>query len=326
VEVRALSRFKGNNIEIRPMRETDIPESRRVGQEAWSDLVSRDIGRKIRYPIRPRRIVETYMWKEPKGCLVVYEDNHLVGSAFSHVWGKVGWVGPIEILPESQNRGVGRMLLDACEEYLRERECRVIGVETMPNIPKNLHFYIMGGYVPRQLTLITEKPVRVSESRPIPLATRELEEKELDTLLPRIVDLSKQVNPLLDYSIEFKAMFKKRLGQCMVIDHDGEVGGVALLHSYNRSGDSNFCSIKLVLVDGNLPNPWEAFVDLIFACENKALELGRKRIYSRFSGDNPKMYSIMTNCGFRLANSNIRVVKDGDYIEKTDFHISSWAG
>jgi len=324
--VKVLSRFKGNTIEIRPMREIDIPESRRVGQEAWSDLVSRDIGRKIRYPIRPRRIVETYMWKEPKGCLVVYENDILVGSAFSHVWGNVGWVGPIEILPESQNKGIGRMLLNASEEYLRNRGCQVIGVETMPNMPKNLHFYIMGGYVPRQLTLITEKPVRVSESKPIPPSTRELDGGELDDLLPKVVDLSKQVNPLLDYSIEFKAMFKKQLGQCMVLEHEGKIEGAALLHSYTRSGDSNFCSIKLVLVNNNLPNPWEAFIDLIFACETKALELGRKRIYSRFSGDNPKTYSVMTDCGFRLANSNIRVVKDGDYVENTDFHISSWAG
>lgn len=321
-----LSKPKGDSVKIRPMRDEDIPESRRVGQEAWSDLVSRDIGRKVQYPIRPRRIVETYMWKEPKGCLVAYEGDKLVGSAFSHVWGKVGWVGPIEILSESQNRGIGKKLLNACEEYLVGRGCKVIGVETMPNIPKNLHFYITLGYLPKQLTLITEKPIRVSEfCRSTPLV-RELQPEELEDFLPRVKELSEQVNAMLDYSIEFSALFKKRLGQCFVLDHEGEIGGTALLHSYNRSGDSNYCSIKLVLVDSGLPDPWNSLIDLLAACENKAVELGKKRIYTRFSGENCRMYTTMANCGFRLANSNIRVIKDSDYQERTDFHISSWAG
>jgi GNAT superfamily N-acetyltransferase len=324
--MKMLSKIKGESVRIRPMREEDIPDSRRVGQEAWSDLVSRDIGRKVQYPIRPRRIVETYMWKEPRGCLVAYEGDKLVGSAFSHVWGKVGWVGPIEILPENQNRRIGRSLLKACEDYLVERGCEVIGVETMPNIPKNLHFYITLGYLPKQLTLITEKPVRVSDPFRSTPSVRELQPEELGDFLPRVKELSEQVNTMLDYSIEFSALFKKRLGQCFVLDHEGEIGGAALLHSYNRSGDSNYCSIKLVLVDRQLPDPWNSFIDLVTACENRAVELGKKRIYTRFSAENYRMYTTMVNYGFRLANSNVRVIKDSGYQEMTDHHISSWAG
>ena len=321
-----LSKFGSDPISIRPMREEDIPDSRRVGQEAWSDLVSRDIGRKIRYPIRPRRIVETYMWKEPRGCLIAHEGERLVGTAFSHIWGKVGWVGPIEILPDSQNRGIGKRLLESCEEYLRDGGCQVIGVETMPNVTKNIHFYLTQGYTPRQLTLITEKPVRLSKQMEIPSRIRELEANELENILPRMRELSEQVNPLLDLSIEFKALFKKNLGQCFIWDNGKEILGAALLHSYHRTGDSNFCSIRTVLVDGNASDPWGIFSDLIRGCENKGIELGKKRMYTRFSGENPKMYGTMVKCGFRLANSNIRVLKDGDYQERTDYHVSSWAG
>ncbi len=324
--MRGFSKFKGDQIDVRPMREEDISESRHVGQEAWSDLVSRDVGRKIRYPIRPRRIVESYMWKEPKGCLVAHEDDRLVGTAFSHVWGGVGWIGPIEILPEAQNRGAGKMLLEACETYLREKGCQIIGVETMPNITKNIHFYLTQGYTPRQLTLIMEKPVRVSDHRPTTEHTREFHEEELEDLLPEIRRMSKQVHPLLDYSIEFKALFKKNLGQCFVMDEGDGIKGVALLHSYSRVDDSNFCSIKNVLVDEEQPDPWETFVDLVMSCESKAVELGKRRIYTRFSGDSSNMYETMLKCGYRLANSNIRVVKDSDYQERTDYHVSSWAG
>ena len=324
--MRLLSRVKEESIEIRPMTHKDIIETRRVGQEAWSDLVSRDLGRKVLYPARSRRIIETYMWKEPQGCLVVLEDGEIVGNAFSHVWGKVGWVGPIEVVPQSQNRGIGRMLLAECEAYLAKKGCQVIGVETMPNVPKNLHFYFSCGYRTSRLTLISEKPLRVNEGRRMPDDTRELTQTELDGVLPRIAELSAQVNPLLDFSIEFIALFKKKLGQCFVLEHEGRIRGMAMLHSYNRSTDANYSSIKLLLMDDQLENKEEAFRQLIMACEAKALELGKKRMYTRFSSHSPGQYIAMNEAGYRLASANIRVIKDGDFEEKLEYHISSWAG
>jgi len=325
-QLKLLSRVMRESIEIRPMTQNDIVESRRVGQEAWSDLVSRDLGRKVLYPARSRRIIETYMWKEPRGCLVVLEDGEIIGNAFSHVWGKVGWVGPIEILPNSQNKGIGRMLLAECEAYLASKECRVIGVETMPHVPKNLHFYFSCGYRTSRLTLISEKPLRIVERVSMPDEVRELKPVELDGALPRIAELSNQVNPFLDFSIEFLALSKKNLGQCFVLERDDEIMGAALLHSYNRSGDTNYSSIKLVLLDDTLREKEKALRQLVTACEVKALELGKKRMYTRFSSYSPKLYNAMTQMGYRLASTNIRVIKDGDFEEISEYHISSWAG
>jgi hypothetical protein len=52
------------------MTSADVDEARTVGQITWSDLASRDLGKKVRYPVRPRQIIEAYMWREPGGCLV----------------------------------------------------------------------------------------------------------------------------------------------------------------------------------------------------------------------------------------------------------------
>lgn len=317
---------KNNSLIIRTMSRADIPQSRIVGQEAWSDVVSRDLGRKVTYPTRSRRIIETYMWKEPGGCLVVVEDGEIIGNAFSHVWGRVGWVGPIEILPQYQNRGIGRMLLAECEKYLISRGCEIIGVETMPHISKNLHFYLSGGYIPSALTLIMEKPVRLVDSDTMPDNVREFDREELEEVLPRIRELSAQVNPLLDFSIEFAALFKMNLGQCFLFEENNEITGLALLHSYKRSRESNYTSIKIVLVDDRSRMKGAVFRDLIKACEYKSKELGRNRIYTRFSTGSQLLYRAMAEMDYRLAGSNIRMVKGGVYQEDSEYHISSWAG
>src|SRR5512137_622507 len=117
----------------------DLAECQEVGKEAWSDLASRELGRKVKYPIRPRRIIEGYLWKEPNGCLVAEHEGRIVGVAYSHVWGQVGWLGPFEVLPEMQDKGVGSALLEGTERFLDQRGCQVRGVETMSNNVKNLH-------------------------------------------------------------------------------------------------------------------------------------------------------------------------------------------
>jgi len=322
----SVGRKRTGSIIIRPMTRADIPQSRIVGQEAWSDVVSRDLGRKVTYPTRSRKIIETYMWKEPKGCLVVVEDGEVIGNAFSHVWGKVGWVGPIEVLPQCQNRGIGKLLLAECEKYLYSRGCKIVGVETMPHIPKNLHFYFSGGYRSSSLTLITEKPVRLVDSESVPDNVRECKWDELGDILPRIRELSAQVNPLLDFSIEFTALFKMNLGHCFLFEEKNKIAGLALLHSYKRSRESNYSSIKIVLVDDRYPMKGAVFRDLIRACEYKSRELGKNRIYTRFAPAVPTMYGTMSEMNYRLAGSNIRMIKGGDYQENSEYHISSWAG
>ena len=109
-----LSRADGHGlVSIRPMRPEDMEEVREVGQIAWSDMVMHDIGRKFRYPKRSPKIIEAYLAMEPEGCLVAEQGGKIIGSAFCHVWGKVGWIGPLEVLPDHQGSGVGKALWPA---------------------------------------------------------------------------------------------------------------------------------------------------------------------------------------------------------------------
>jgi len=312
------------DIKVRKMTSRDLDEIRKVGQDAWSDMASRDLGRKVWYPLRPKRLIESYMLQEPGGCLVAECEGKLVSSAYSHVWGKIGWVGPLEVLPEYQNMGVGKTILRACEDYLRSRGCEVVGVETMCHIPKNIHFYLSAGFVSNRLTLIMEKPLAHGDER-LRMA-REIGREEIREILPSVASLSRKMHPLLDYSVEFEIVERMGLGSAFVLEEREKLVGAALLHTFRRQGGVDFSSFKLLMVDPQYPDQPAALRDLIRGCEMKSRAQKKKKIYVRLGGDNLPLYEQMNSAGYRIVGANIRMTKPGSYREEGMCHLSSWAG
>jgi ribosomal protein S18 acetylase RimI-like enzyme len=307
---------------IRPMREGDIERSRVVGQMAWSDMAFRDIGKRVRYPMRSRRIVETYMEKEPGGCLVAEVEGNVVGAAYCHVWGRVGWIGPLEVVPEMQRRGIGTALLKSGEEYLRSRGCVVVGLETMPQILSNIRFYMSAGYRTDKVTLLAEKALD-------PLDIEDIGATEVTDgiagILPQVSRLSAAVSPLLDYAQEFELTVSKGLGSVFACEEEGRIVGLVALHTYPRTIDADYASIKVLLVDPCCADPEGVFNALMTACEARARKVGKRRMYARFEADDSVLYNAMEARRYHLRGTNVRMVK-GRGGWRSMYHISSWAG
>jgi len=311
-------------VTVRPLRKEDIEAVREVGQIAWSDLAMHDIGRKFRYPKRSEKIIEAYLAMEPEGCLVAELGGRIIGSAFCHVWGHVGWIGPLEVLPDRQDSGVGKMLLAECERYLRRRGCTVLGLETMSHLPKHLHFYLSSGYSPCSLVLIMEKMVRHEEA-----PAGEVEEVTSETLAAALQDiarLSATLEPSLDLSGEARSVVERRLGNVYLARRDGEVAGVAILHTYQRGEEASYSSIKAAVVDPERADAPQVFDSLLAHCERTSLAMGKSRVLVRFSAASPVLYGHMLSRSYLLKGANVRMVKDGGYDERGDYHIASWAG
>ncbi len=316
---------------VRPIVPEDIENLRFVGQEAWSDLASRDIGRKVKYPMRPRQIMEGYIQKEPMGCLVAEKEGEIIGAAYSHVWGTVGWVGPFEVLPEHQNVGVGGALLEECERYLRRRGANVIGLETMSHIPKNLHFYLSHGYSSAALTLITDKVLAAGgqddsggavETQGIREASAE-DREEVSAALRKI---GSSLCPGLDCSCEFDILVEKNLGTAFVWEDKGRLDGVALLHTYQKSDDASYSSVKLLVIDPRSERASSGFLALLRRCEDRSSSLSKRRIYARFPVSGSDLYGTMVKLSYQIKGANIRFVKGSEYREKGVYNLTSWAG
>lgn len=315
---------KGKDAVIRPMTIKDIEEVQEVGQLAWSDLAMHDLGRRFKYPKRSERIIDAYIWKDPAGCLVAEEKGKIIGSAICHTVGKVGWIGPLEVLPSYQDHGVGRRLLQACEARLIERGSQVIGLETLSHLPKNLHFYISSGYRPDRTVLIMEKVLgRGDESGG---NVSELTISSWDQMSRCITHLSQRINPYLDLAIDAEVILRKELGHVYIIKGEDELLGCALLHTYQRGEESAYSSVKAVLIDPAVPDPRSAFSRLLTRCELGSMEEGKDRVLTRFAMGDPTFYDHMASRNYLLRGANLRLIKKGEYHEKGSYNITSWAG
>jgi GNAT superfamily N-acetyltransferase len=306
------------------MTQNDVEEVREVGQIAWSDLAMHDIGRKFKYPKRSEKIIDAYLWKDPNGCLVVEEDSKIVGSAFCHAWGKVGWIGPLEVLPSHQDHGIGRLLLKACEEHLNDIGCTVIGLETMSHLPKQLHFYMSSGYKPGATTLIVEKVLRHEPTTEQPV--EELTVDNLEEKLPLVAEVSGKVNPQLDYSREVETIVRKRLGHVYLTKEQNSITSFALLHTYQRGEEATYSSVKALLIDPSWSNPQSATAALLSKCEHTSMDQGKSRLLTRFSAGDLKLYELMLARSYVLKGANLRMIKKGEYTEQGSYCITSWAG
>ncbi len=315
---------KDRTARLRPMTSEDIEEVREVGQIAWSDLAMHDIGRKFKYPKRSEKIVDAYLWKDPGGCLVAEEDGKIVGSAFCHVWGRVGWVGPLEVLPTYQDHGIGKALLNKCEAHLESRGCTVMGLETMAHLPKHLHFYMSSGYRPGATTLIMENILGLEGKTGG--ETDELTLEGLPSGFRSIAALSEKVNTQLDYSKEAEVIVRKRLGHVYFTKDDRGLTGFALLHTYQRGDEATYSSIKALLIDPDALDPQATFTSLMSKCEQVSLEQGKSRLLTRFPAGDLRLYGQMLERGFVLKGANLRMIKTGDYNERGSYNIASWAG
>ncbi len=315
---------KGKDVTIRRMTAQDIDEVREAGQLAWSDLATQAVGRRFTYPKRSEKIVDAYLWKEPAGCLVAEEKGKIIGSAFCHVMGGVGWTGPLEVLPSYQDRGVGRRLLAACEAHLVERGCSVIGLETLSNIPKNLHFYLTAGYRPERTVVIMEKVLR--REGVLHDGVSELLPESVDEAVKMVSPLSQRINPYLDYGIDAEVILRKQLGRVFALQDGTAVSGCALLHTYHHGEESAYASVKTVLVDPTAPEPGKVLDRLLARCEAATLEAGKEKVMTRFTVSDTSLYMSMLSRGYLLKGANVRMIKKGEYNEAGSNSITSWAG
>lgn len=306
---------------VRPMSEEDIEQVRTVGQRTWSDVASKDAGRKVRYPFRPREIIEAYRWKDPQGCLVAEENGVVVGSAFSHVWGGTGWIGPFEVLPEKQGHGIGTSLMQASESYLAKAGCGVMGLETMPYFLRNVHFYLRFGYTPKEMTFIMSGKELARESQE---CVRRLEIEDLGHCRERILELSRSMHPSLDLTNEVEMALNKKIGKCLVFEKRGRIGGLAVVHDFYPA-DADHASLRLMLVDSQSRFQKKIFEALLSACEHLVKEERRKRLFVRFSSTQSRVYPLLHERSYVLEGANIRMVK-GRYAEKEGYSFAAWAG
>ncbi len=149
---------------IRLMREEDADAVRQVDAAAFGAWWRQLKACAAELPQRTRTNVLALREKDPEGCFVAEEDGRVVGLIFSRTWGGAGWFGTFAVLPEYQGRGVGKWLIAASLDYLRQTS----NVRHQASVGKRLIAasldYLRRGFQARLPTLLLSKALEPSDA------------------------------------------------------------------------------------------------------------------------------------------------------------------
>jgi GNAT superfamily N-acetyltransferase len=73
------------------------------------------------------------LFLDPEGCFAAIDQDTVVGTATTTSFGTdLAWIGMVLVDPSKRNRGIGRLLLGQCLEYLQAKRVRCIKLDATP--------------------------------------------------------------------------------------------------------------------------------------------------------------------------------------------------
>lgn len=318
------------SVAIRRMKAEDIEDVKRVDAVSWDELVKRVYPEIPRMTARTDESILSYLHSDPGGAFVAVEERAgVVGSSFSHVWGKTGWVGPISVLPLYQGMGAGKQLLRRSFEYLEDSGCADIGLETSPEMSVSVGLYLKMGLRPEGLVIVFGKGL--ADHRPAPPPEEIVIERLSSSgseqrLMSGIKGISKALNPGLDYSSEVSLTKKFSFGDTLVAKDEGEVCGFCTVHTVMRRADMAGSAIRCL---GVLPGYGENVLDgLLSAAEDYATEQGSPEILVAAPGARGRALDMLLSRKYVVTQTLERMMWTGSsgLTSSPGDNLCSWSG
>jgi ribosomal protein S18 acetylase RimI-like enzyme len=304
------------HLAIRVAERADIPEIIQNQGITWQDHFLKE--RNVNVPMmeRSERNMEYYM-DLPGACLVALDRNRIVGSIISHVWGGVGWFGPLEVNPVCQGRGIGKALVAASLEFLRSKGCSTIGCETMAGSAQNIAFYSKMGFRAKGISNVLFKRLGPAlGGGPDGLAIREGAASGVCR------PLWEEIWPGLDYGGEIELAGRMGLGKVWSLD-TGTGCAHAIVHTYEMFDGSPNAIIKL-LVAGK--GDYAAASALLAKCEEFACAQAKTGMFIRTYDPTPPELGWFFERGYEMQGASVRLLREGRDENCGPIHVSCWSG
>lgn len=276
--------------------------------DTWSNLLKRQTGLEVSYPVRQATWYTSRLRHEPSGCICIEEGGRLIATGFALSCGKVGWIGPMEVDPAHQGKGHGTQLLLSLESYLSTRGCKAVGLETMKDISRNLDFYSQAGYSVEQDMLFLEKDWLEGHDAGRP------EKGTID--VKEVRKLAATINPGFDPSSEFLIYQEMGIGRTLSTE-----GAVALLLTDPIPG-SGKAYLRTVLTEGY--HRLDEAIGLVQQAEREALWSGARAIFTIVPAQS-ELLTYLLRGGYRPKGADVRMMK-GEFARSHECSIFSWSG
>ena len=288
------------SVTVRPMVVDELDIVRELDSSIFADLFTSLSGQKVELPLREPEFFRFWQTADPNGALVALADGEIAGLSFNHARGRSGWIGPLAVCPEHQGRGVGSLLLRRGVEYLRDRGCRQIGLDTFANNPVSVSLYlkhdlaIRGAFVSAQAS---SSDLLLPDRRDSALRIESITEADL----PQIVRIQEQATGF-DRTLDFQFCLSWHKASGFKLCADGTlVGCVFCLTKRGRAmASSLYLSESVCLSDG---------VDaLLGACARFGRSTGSPTLTVTATGHDTALLQHLFKHGFRTARAMVRML------------------
>lgn len=282
----------------------DVDPLNRVFSEAFTDRYRRDGMTGVRVPYLNPAIWRYALEDAGEGAMVWRDpDGELCGFNMVHLSGREGWMGPLAVRPDRQGSGLGKTMIRAGINWLRERGARTIGLETMPRTIENIGFYSRLGFVPGHLTVtltrdLQRRPSLLPEVLSAAGAARQ----------DRLADcrrLTQTLLPETDFTRELQTTAELRIGDTLLVrDPNGELAGFALYHTAPLAAGRSQDEVRILKL---VARPGDAFDRLLMATEAAALALDIRRMSLRCQTVQGEAYLRLIRQSFRTHWTDLRM-------------------
>lgn len=290
-----------------PLVPDDIPELNRLFSESFTDRYRKDGLVGVRVPHLNPRVWMYAIADAGRGAFAWRDDgDRMVAFNLVHSSGAEGWMGPLAVDSEYQGAGLGKTVVTAGLEWLKARQTRVIGLETMPRTVENVGFYSGLGFVPANLTITLT--LDATHASRVPVVLGALPHGEREVVIRRCADLLGSIAPGYDFTREIQLTADLELGDTVLLTVDGELRAFALCHTApladGRARDE-LRVLKLVARD-------EASLDaLLPELEAMARRAGTRRVAIRVQGAYSGAYRLLIRRGGRVRWTDLRMTAFG---------------
>jgi len=315
---------------VRRMKIDDIVDVKGVDLLAWTDLMERAYGSKVRISPRTDENILSYLRSDPEGAFVASDESGgVLGVVFSHVWGATGWVGPLSVLPMYQSKGLGKDLLKRSLTYLEDMGCVDIGLETLAENAMNLGLYFRVGLRSECLVLLLGKKLEKEGLQEEPVGGVAIErysespvQQKLESEMRRI---SGSLRLGLDYTKEVDLTREFEIGDTIVACSRDRVVGFSVTHSKGKRANLPGATMRIVAVD---PAAKEDVLEpLLVASELLAADAGAEEISISMPAQCRRALDTTFSRGYSVVRSFERLMWMGSSgASDRAFNLCSWTG
>ena len=276
----------------------DIEPLNRLFSDAFTDRYSRDGMSGVRVPFLNPAVWRYSIETAGEGAMA-WRDGHgqLIAFNLAHRSGAEGWMGPLAVRPDRQNAGLGRSVVGAAVNWLREEGAGTVGLETMPRTVENIGFYSRMGFVPTRMTV-----TMVHDADRKPRGTTSLAET---AHLSDCNDLAGRLLPGIDFHRELSLTRELELGGVTTVRRGSSLAGFALWHTVPLAAGrprDELRVLKLAALDE------AAFANLLVELRARAAAERVRRVAVRCQTEYTGAFQALVSAGFRVHWTDLRMV------------------